>query len=86
METSIIWAWVIWLAIGGLAGWLAGRVMGSRPFGLIGDIVIGVLGGLIGGWIASLFGFVWFGGLWSFIIAFLGALLLLWIIRLFKKA
>ncbi len=83
MESDVILAWVIWLGIGAIAGWLAGRLMGSRPFGLFGDIFIGVLGAVIGGWIAGMFGFIGFGLLWSFIKAFLGAIVLLWIKRLF---
>lgn len=41
-----------WIVVGLIAGWLAGKVMGSG-YGLIGDIIIGVVGGLLGGWIAT---------------------------------
>jgi uncharacterized membrane protein YeaQ/YmgE (transglycosylase-associated protein family) len=78
-----------WIVVGLLAGWLAGMVMKGGGFGLIGDIVVGVIGGLLGGFIASYFfhyGDPMSGiNLPSILIAFLGAVLLLFILRLFRK-
>jgi uncharacterized membrane protein YeaQ/YmgE (transglycosylase-associated protein family) len=75
-----------WIVVGLIAGWLAGRVMKGGGFGLIGDIVIGVIGGLLGGFIASYFfdvGDPMSGiNLPSIVIAFLGAVLLLFLLRL----
>jgi len=76
-----------WLVVGIVAGWLAGMVMG-KGFGLIGNVVVGVIGALIGGWLASavfnienaVSGF----NLTTFIVAFLGAVLVLYIARLLK--
>lgn len=42
-----------WIIVGLIAGWLAGAIMRGRGFGIIGDIVIGILGALIGGFIAQ---------------------------------
>jgi uncharacterized membrane protein YeaQ/YmgE (transglycosylase-associated protein family) len=42
-----------WIVVGLIAGWLAGKVIRGGGFGLIGNIIIGVLGGLLGGWIAT---------------------------------
>jgi uncharacterized membrane protein YeaQ/YmgE (transglycosylase-associated protein family) len=77
-----------WIIVGLIAGWLAGKVMKGGGFGLIGDIVVGVLGGLLGGWIATTF--LHLGGmtginLGSILIAFLGAILLLLVVRLIKR-
>jgi uncharacterized membrane protein YeaQ/YmgE (transglycosylase-associated protein family) len=74
-----------WIVVGLIAGWLAGKVMKGGGFGLIGDIIVGVLGGLLGGWIATTF--LNMGGmtginLGSIVIAFLGAVLLLLVVRL----
>ena len=44
-----------WIVVGLIAGWLAGRVMKGGGFGLIGDIIVGVIGGLLGGFLASYF-------------------------------
>jgi len=78
-----------WIVVGLLAGWLAGMVMKGGGFGLIGDIVIGVIGGLLGGFIASYFfhmGDPMSGiNLPSIVVAFLGAVLLLFVVRLFRR-
>ena len=78
-----------WIVVGLLAGWLAGMVMKGGGFGLIGDIVVGVIGGLLGGFIASYFfhmGDPMSGiNLPSIIVAFLGAVLLLFVVRLFRR-
>jgi len=47
---------IIFLLIGAVAGWLAGLIMKGGGFGLLGDIVVGVIGSLIGGWLFSLLG------------------------------
>jgi len=75
-----------WIIVGLIAGWLAGKVMKGGGFGLIGDIVIGVIGGLLGGFLASYFFHVGdpMSGinLPSILIAFLGAIVLLFLVRL----
>jgi uncharacterized membrane protein YeaQ/YmgE (transglycosylase-associated protein family) len=47
---------IIFLLIGAVAGWLAGRIMKSGGFGLLGNIVVGVIGSEIGGWVFFLLG------------------------------
>jgi len=74
-----------WIVVGLIAGFLAGVVVKGGGFGLIGDIIVGVIGGLLGGWIATTF--LNMGGmtginLGSIVIAFLGAVLLLLVLRL----
>jgi uncharacterized membrane protein YeaQ/YmgE (transglycosylase-associated protein family) len=75
-----------WIVVGLIAGWLAGVVMKGGGFGLIGDIIIGVIGGVLGGFIASYFfaiGDPMSGiNLQSILIAFVGAVVLLLILRL----
>jgi len=74
-----------WIVVGLIAGWLAGMVMKRGGFGLIGDIIVGVIGGVLGGFIASYFfkiGDPMSGiNLQSILIAFLGAVVLLFILR-----
>jgi uncharacterized membrane protein YeaQ/YmgE (transglycosylase-associated protein family) len=78
---------IIWLIVGGIAGWLAGMVVKGGGFGLIGDIVVGIVGGLIAGWLLPQFGLMIGGGLIAAIInAFIGAVILLVIVRLIKRA
>jgi uncharacterized membrane protein YeaQ/YmgE (transglycosylase-associated protein family) len=78
-----------WLVVGLIAGFLAGVVVKGGGFGLIGDIIVGVVGGLIGGWISvnllhigSMTGI----NLGSILIAFVGAVILLLILRLIRRA
>jgi uncharacterized membrane protein YeaQ/YmgE (transglycosylase-associated protein family) len=77
---------VIWfLIVGVLAGWLAGLLVKGGGFGLIGDLVVGIIGALIGG---LLFGGNLLGGglLGSIVVATLGAVILLVVLRVIKKA
>jgi uncharacterized membrane protein YeaQ/YmgE (transglycosylase-associated protein family) len=77
-----------WLIVGVIVGWLAGMVIKGRGFGLIGNIIVGVVGALIGGWLAGavfnipnpISGF----NLTTFIVAFLGSVLVLYAARLLK--
>lgn len=76
-----------WIVIGGLAGWIASKIMGTdAQMGLGLNIVVGIIGGFIGGIILSLFFDVGAGGWWfSFFTCLLGAVILLWIVGLFTK-
>ena len=44
-----------WLIVGAIAGWLAGQLMSGRGFGLLGDIIVGIVGALLGGFLFSRF-------------------------------
>jgi uncharacterized membrane protein YeaQ/YmgE (transglycosylase-associated protein family) len=69
---------LMWLIVGLVAGFLASRVMRGGGYGLIGDIVVGILGALLGGWVSSLLGMGGsYGLICSIVIAFIGACLLL---------
>jgi uncharacterized membrane protein YeaQ/YmgE (transglycosylase-associated protein family) len=76
---------IIFLVIGAIAGWLAGLIMKTN-YGLVGDIVVGVIGALIGGWLFGLFGIAAVGFIGSVIAAVVGAVILLAILRLIKRA
>ena len=73
--------------IGLAAGWLAGQVIKGGGFGVLGDIVVGVIGALLGGFLFRTFGVSAGGGLLgSLIVATIGAIVLLFVLRLVKKA
>jgi uncharacterized membrane protein YeaQ/YmgE (transglycosylase-associated protein family) len=77
---------IIWLIVGAIAGWLAGILVKGGGFGLIGDIVVGIVGALIAGWLLPQLGIIIGGGLIGAIInAVIGAVILLVIIRLIKR-
>ena len=78
---------LIFLAIGAVAGWLAGLIMRGGGFGLLGDIVVGIVGAVAGGYLFELLGISAGGGLaGSIVTATVGALVLLFLIRLIKRA
>jgi uncharacterized membrane protein YeaQ/YmgE (transglycosylase-associated protein family) len=77
---------ILFLIIGGIAGWLAGKIMSGHGFGVIVDVILGVVGGLIGGWIISTFlGIQTSGLIVSFIVALVGACILVAIVHLIKR-
>ena len=79
---------IIWLIVGAIAGWLAGQVVKGGGFGLIGDIVVGIIGAFIAGWLLPIIHFPEIGGpiIGAIIDAFIGAVILLVIIKLIKRA
>ena len=78
---------IVWLIIGAVAGWLAGKIVEGTGFGLIVDIIVGIVGALIGGWLAGVLGVDIGGGLiGSIIVAVVGAVVLLFVLRLIKRA
>jgi uncharacterized membrane protein YeaQ/YmgE (transglycosylase-associated protein family) len=82
MEHGII----AWLIIGIVAGWLAGKIVEGAGFGLVVDIIVGIVGAFIGGWLAGVLGIHIGGGLISsIIVAVIGAVILLVVLRLIKR-
>jgi uncharacterized membrane protein YeaQ/YmgE (transglycosylase-associated protein family) len=79
-------ALLIILLVGLAAGWLAGQVVQGTGFGLVGDILIGIVGALIAGWLFPTLGIRLGGGILGAIIAAaIGAILLLVVVRLIKR-
>lgn len=76
---------LIFLAVGALAGWLAGNIMKGRGFGLIGNIIVGIVGAVLGGFVFGLLGIITGGLLGSIVMATIGAVLLLYIISIVKR-
>jgi len=76
---------IIFLAIGAIAGWLAGKLMKGGGFGLFGNIVLGIIGAVIGGFVFGLLGISAGGLIGSIITATAGAAILLFVVKLVKK-
>jgi uncharacterized membrane protein YeaQ/YmgE (transglycosylase-associated protein family) len=74
-----------WIVVGLIAGWLAGRVMRGGGYGLLGDIIVGIIGGMFGGWLAT--EILHIGAevnginVESILVAFVGAVILLVLLR-----
>jgi len=76
-----------WVVVGLIAGWLAGVVMKGGGYGIVVDIVLGMLGAIVGGWIFSVLGIGGGGGLiGGIVVAFIGAVALVAVTRALKTA
>lgn len=76
----------VWfILIGLVAGWLAGQIMKGGGFGVIGDIIVGVIGAVLGGWLFGRLGIFAGGLVGSLIVATVGAIILIFLVRLIKK-
>lgn len=80
---SFLW----FLIVGLIAGWLAGVLVKGGGFGLVGDLIVGVVGAFIGGFLFSSLGASSGGGLiGAIVVATIGAVVLLLIVRVIKRA
>jgi uncharacterized membrane protein YeaQ/YmgE (transglycosylase-associated protein family) len=78
---------IIWLVVGAIAGWLAGTLIKGGGFGLIGDIIVGIIGAFIGGWLAGVLNIhVGTGIIAAIITATVGAAVLILLLRLVRRA
>lgn len=81
MVHGIIW----WIIVGLIAGWAAGKIMKGRGYGVLADIVLGIVGAILGGWVVGMLGLGGGGLIWSILVAILGAVILIWLVRLIKR-
>ena len=78
---------IIFILIGAVAGWLAGMLVKGFGFGLIGNIIVGIVGAFLAGWLLPQLGVSIGSGIVGAIIhATIGAIILLLILRLVKRA
>jgi uncharacterized membrane protein YeaQ/YmgE (transglycosylase-associated protein family) len=77
---------LLFLIVGLIAGWLAGVIMKGSGYGVVGDIILGILGALIGGHVLGWFGVFTYGLIGSLLSALVGAIILILVIRLLKRA
>ena len=78
---------IVWLIVGGVAGWLAGLIMRGFGFGIVGNIIVGIVGAFLAGWLLPMAGVSIGSGIVGAIIhAMIGAIILLAIIGLVKRA
>ena len=79
--STVIW----WLIVGLIAGFLASVVMRGGGYGIVGDIIVGLIGAFIGGWLFSLLGIGAGGLIGSIVVAFIGACILIFLLRLISR-
>jgi uncharacterized membrane protein YeaQ/YmgE (transglycosylase-associated protein family) len=78
--------WLWFLIVGGIAGFLAGKIMSGHGFGVLGDIVVGIFGAVVGGFLFGLLGIAAGGLLGSIVVATVGAIACLAIVRVLRSA
>jgi uncharacterized membrane protein YeaQ/YmgE (transglycosylase-associated protein family) len=72
---------IVWIIVGGIAGFLASKVLTGKGMGLIWDILVGIVGGFLGGWLAGLAGISVTNIVMDIVVAFVGAAILLVVFR-----
>jgi uncharacterized membrane protein YeaQ/YmgE (transglycosylase-associated protein family) len=77
---------ILWIIFGALVGWIASMIMGTG-YGVIVDIIIGIVGSVVGGWLMSLFGSSGVSGFnfYSFLVAILGAVVLIAVVKALRR-
>ncbi|AET64169.1 GlsB/YeaQ/YmgE family stress response membrane protein [Methanothrix harundinacea] len=80
-----MFSWLWFLIIGIIAGWLAGRITRGKGFGLVGNMVMGVIGAFVGGFLFGLVGLSAHGFVGSIIAATVGAVAFIYLTRYLKK-
>lgn len=77
---------ILWIVIGGLAGWLTGQLFRGRGYGCMGNVVVGVIGAVVGGWLFQITGVQSLPGiLGSLFTAVIGAVALIAVLRLLTE-
>ena len=81
-------SWFAYIVIGGIAGWLAGKIVKGGGSGILLNVIVGIIGGFLGGFLLEKLGLdVVAGRKWfTFFTALLGAVILLWIVGLFRRS
>ena len=80
---------IVWLIVGGVAGWLAGAIVRGYGFGVVGNIVVGIVGAFLAGWLLPQLGLAFSLGHWlitAIVYALIGAVILLLLIGLIRRA
>ena len=82
MQNSTVGYWIWFFFIGAVIGWLAGLIVRGRGFGIIGDILVGIVGAMLGGWMAGVIGLSTNSSAGAFLLALVGAVVLVGLTRL----
>ena len=74
------------LILGAVAGWLAGKIMSGHGYGIVWDVILGIVGAFVGGFVFSLiFGTAPTGLVLSFIVALIGAVVVVGIVHMIRR-
>ena len=81
-------SFLAWIVIGGLAGWMASKFMGTdKDQGILANIIVGVIGGFVGGFVMNFLGGQGLTGfsVWSFVVALVGSIIFLWLLKIVRN-
>ncbi len=84
--TNILVSLIVWIVVGGVAGWLASNIVKGGGMGLVGNVVLGIVGAIVAGFILPAIGIGLSGIFGAIIAAAIGAIIVLLIISLVKRA
>jgi len=76
---------LLFLLVGALAGWIGGLITKGSGFGLVGNMIVGIVGAFLGGFLFRLLGIVAYGLPGQIVFAVIGALLFLYLLRWVEK-
>ncbi len=77
---------LIWIVVGVVAGWLTGLVMKGKGYGIVGDLIVGLLGGVVGGFLFGLLGLSPSSWVGQILVSMVGGIVLVAVIRALRKA
>lgn len=77
--------WLMFIFVGIVSGWIAGKLWKGKGFGLVGNLVVGVIGALVGGLVFGLLNISAGGVIGGIVMSVVGALVLLYVVNLFAK-
>jgi uncharacterized membrane protein YeaQ/YmgE (transglycosylase-associated protein family) len=80
-----MFGWLWFLIRGIIAGWLAGHITRGKGFGLLGNMIMGIIGAFVGGFLFGLLGLSAHGFIGSLIAATVGAVVFIFLVRYLKK-
>lgn len=80
-----IQSFVVFLIVGALAGWISGLITKGKGFGLLGNMIVGIIGAFLGGFCFNLLGLGAHNFFGQLICAVVGSLLVLWLLRFIRK-
>ena len=84
--TNVLVSIIIWIIVGGIAGWLASTIVKGGGMGLVGNVVLGIVGAIVAGFLLPAIGIGLSGIFGAIIAAAIGAIIFLLIIGLIKRA
>ncbi len=85
LATMSLQSFITFLVLGALAGWISGLISKGQGFGLMGNMIVGIVGAFLGGFVFGLLGISAHNFLGQLIFAILGSLLFLWLLRFIRK-